>query len=39
MYVSVYKEKGLSPLLQDAFVLKHTHTLPMPALQQSLEVF
>lgn len=26
MYVSVYKEKGLSALLQDASVLKHTHT-------------
>lgn len=26
MYVSVYKEKGLSPLLQDASILKHTHT-------------
>lgn len=40
MYVSVYKEEGSSPLLQDASVLKHTHThmLPMLALQQSLEV-
>lgn len=26
MYVSVYKEEGSSPLLQDASVLKHTHT-------------
>lgn len=38
MYVSVYKEKGLSPFLQDASVLKRTHALPMLALQESLEV-
>lgn len=36
MYVSVYKEKGLSPFLQDASVLKHT--LPVLAPQESLEV-
>lgn len=38
MYVSVYKEKGLSLFLQAASVLNRTHTLPTLALQQPLEV-